>query len=156
MARRRRRRRWYRSARWCNRKGIPNKSEQAVVDLQIDGLECLVGRRDRYVLLRHPTGPKTRRYKRWVQPDLNRPWRKHPDFAYGWRGPDKGGQPLLVVEVFGFGKYHSVQEAHYLKAEYERAGVVCLVFSHTICRRNPEAVGRRIRNAIRWVERRSS
>ena len=146
MARRRRRR--YRSARWYNKRGLPNHSEQAVLNLEVPGLVCLVGS-NRYVLLRHPDERRYRdvRKMRWLVPGP-KPWRKHPDFAYGWRGPDKGGQPLLVVEVFGFGKYHSVAEARYVKAEYARAGVLCLVFSARFVRQHPEKAHKRILNAI--------
>jgi len=146
MARRRRRR--YRSAKWYNRRGLPNKSEQSVVELGIPGLECCVGT-SRYVLLRHPDERRYRdvRKMHWATPG-EKPWRKHPDFAYGWRGPEKGGQPLLVVEVFGFGKYHTAAEARYVKSEYARAGVLCLVFSARFVRAQPEAVRRRICNAI--------
>jgi len=120
-----------------------------VVDLAIPGLVCLVGRRDLYVPLFHPCGGRFRkRYMEYKLPDPKRPWRKHPDFAYGW---EDFGLPLLVVEVFGFGKYHTIPEALYLKREYARVGVLCLVFSDGICRRDPSVVGRRIRNAIRAV-----
>lgn len=108
----------------------------------------------------HPAGRMDKRrrlpYLEWEEPDPERPWRKHPDFAYGWQGPDKGGTPLLVVEVFGFGKYHNVAEAHYLKREYARVGVLCLIFSSRICRRDPDAVRRRIINAIAHVEAEST
>ena len=141
----RRRRRGYRSASWCNKRGLPNKAEQAVINLSIPGLVCLVGNRDKYVLLRRPVGPQSKRWCRWETPDVNRVWRKHPDFAFGW----SSDKPRLVVEVFGFGKYHTVKEAYYLKKEYARAGVLCLIFSCWICKRDPAAVKRRITNAIR-------
>jgi len=111
----------------------PNKAETSVRDFAIPGLEMTLSDPEARVLLRHPDGRK---------------WRKNPDFAFEWRGARSDGSPRLVVEVMGFGKWHSKDEVQHLVDEYAVKGTVCLVVDARDLQKHPAEVRTRIEAAI--------
>lgn len=156
MAYYRRRRRRGPSAARMNRLGLPNKSEQRVVDMNIRQLICNVGNKRRYrVRMYHPVGDK---HGSWEY-EGSLTWEKLPDFFYEWRGEDAIGSPVFVVEVFGINrtkrrknKLHYAREIPYLVEQYRKAGVYCLVLDANEIKKDQRRAHRKILKHMEYAK----
>jgi len=113
--------------------GIPNKTEWVLVSRAIDGLIPTLTNMTYRVRLRRPNGKR---------------WHKNPDFSYCWRGPVENGKPLLVVEVIGYGPWHTKEEVDHMANEYARRGIRCIVLEDYALRKNPDRYEKLIRREI--------